>query len=97
MKIEVLISNWNGLAGGIHEIEKPSRELLSHAAAAEAAGIIKVTADSETRAKLGKHIESQAESEKVYERAQETGAWHEGQAIQAELDAKNPDAPKVSV
>ncbi len=98
MKIEVLTSNWNGLAGGVHEIEKPSRELYGLVGGAEAAGVVKVRAiPMEDREKLKKHVESQAASEKAYERAQESGAWLEGQAIQADLDAKNPDAPKVSV
>ncbi len=98
MKIEVLLSSWNGLAGGVHEIEKPSREMYKLVGAAEAAGVVKIRAiPMEDRDKLRKHIESQAASEKAYERALESGAWHEGQKIQADLDAANPDAPKVSV
>ncbi len=99
MKIEVLTSSWNGLpSGGLVEFAKPSADTIRLVAGAEAAGVVKVVSVSaEDRAKLKKTVESQAASEKAYERAQESGAWHEGQKIQADLDAENPDAPKVSV
>lgn len=92
MKIEVLHSQWGAddqvFPGGVTEIDKPSKQLLKHAAAAEAAGAIKVTASKEERAKMGDHVEPDSVSLKVQEKAQDTGAWQIGNLMQHELDVE---------
>lgn len=82
MRIEVLTTRWGAddavYDGGSHEIEKPTAKFLRLVAGAEAAGVVKVTASQEERAKLRGHVESQADSEKAQEKAFRSGAWHEG-------------------
>ncbi len=100
MKIEVLYSQWGAdgqtFAGGIHEIEKPSRTLLKHVAVAEAAGVVKVTASKDERSKMGDHVEPDSVSLKIQEKAQAEGDWQVGNLMQHELDVAN-NAPTGAV
>ena len=86
MKLEVLTAHWaaddNVFEGGVHEDVKLTRKLAPLVAGAEAAGVIVVTASREERKLLGGHVESQADGEKAYERAQKTGRWHHGNLSQ---------------
>lgn len=82
MKIEVLTTQWahdgGVLAGGVHEIEKPTAKLLAAAAAAEAVGSVKVTASADEREKMRGSVESDSESEKKLTQAMADSTWHEG-------------------
>jgi hypothetical protein len=95
VKIEVIYSVWGAegeeFAGGVHEIEKPTVKFLKLAAAAEAAGVIKVLhASAEERQKLKRHVQSQAAGEAALEKALASGEWHEANLHQfiADADAK---------
>lgn len=90
MKLEVLTAQWahdgGVLAGGVHDVERPSKKLLRAAAAAEHAGVVKVTASKDERAVMNSAVQSQSDGEKALAAAMESGGWHEGQRIQYELD-----------
>lgn len=91
LRFEVSGSQWAAdeqvFGGGVHEIARPTKKLLRLVAAAEAAGAIRVLAASkEHRAALKGHVESQAESEKAYAKAQADGRWQEGNLLQYEVD-----------
>lgn len=90
MKIEVLTTQWTHdggvLAGGVHEVEKPTKKLLRAAAAAEHAGVVKVTASKDERAEMNSAVQSQSDGEKALEAAMDSGDWHEGNRAQHELD-----------
>lgn len=92
MQIEVLVTQWSAegktFGGGVHEIEKPAKKLLGLAAAAEAAGSIRVTASKDERAAMSAAVEAQGESEKKYAEAQRDGRWHEGNHTQFVLDVE---------
>jgi len=82
MRIEVLSTQWaydgGVLAGGVHEIDKPSKKFLGQAASAESVGSIKVLASTEERATMRAAIEPDGESLKALEKAQANSTWHEG-------------------
>jgi hypothetical protein len=77
------------LPGGKHDLEevlgkRPAAATIRSLAAAEAAGACKVTASADDRAKLDRHVESDADSRKARTAAQESGVWWEGQLEQYE-------------
>lgn len=100
MKIEVLHTQWTAegekFHGGVHEVDAPSREFLALAAAAEASGSISVDASEEERAIMDASVESQADSEAAYAKAQEDGSWHGGNydqfMLEVEQGLRDPDA-----
>lgn len=100
MRIEVIYSVWGAdgtdYPGGVHEIAKPTAKLLKLAAAAEAAGVVRVTASKDERTKMRTHVESQSDSEAAYAKAQESGAWQEANVAQHLMDVAQ-GAPTGSV
>jgi len=92
MRVEVIYTVWGAdgdeYVGGVHEIEKPSGKFLKLAAAAEAAGAIKVLqASAEERAKMKTHVQSQADGEAANAKAVESGDWHKANLDQFIADA----------
>jgi len=101
MVIEVLHFSWahdgGVLEGGKHEIDKPSAKFLGQVAAAAACSdppVRVVKASQEERGKIDKAVQSQAEGEKAYAKAQKDGDWHEGnlRAHIAATEARLKDA-----
>jgi hypothetical protein len=91
VKLEVIPTQWAAdgqvFGGGVHEDVKLTRKLAPLVAGAEAAGVVNVLhATRDERALLKGHVETQAESEKAYARAQADGSWHEGNRAQYDLD-----------
>lgn len=75
------ISQWafdDTVVDGRVTIDKPSAKLLAAVAAGEAAGDLKVRASQDERARMGKAIESDAESLKAQQAAMADGSWHVG-------------------
>lgn len=75
------ISQWaheDTVVTGRVTIDKPSAKLLKAVAAAEAAGDLKVKASQDERARMGRAVESDAESLKAQEKAQADGSWQVG-------------------
>jgi len=93
MKIEVLVSQWSAegqtFAGGVHEIEKPTKKLLGLVGAAPDTTLTVLSASKDERAALKAAVESQAKSEKRYAQAQRDGSWHAGNYDQYLLDVEN--------
>lgn len=91
MKLKVVHTKWSAggqtFAGGVHDDVKVTRKLAPLIAAAEHAGsIVVVSATREERKLLKPHVQSQADGEKAYAAAQKSGAWHEGNLEQFDLD-----------
>ena len=102
MIVEVVHTQWAAegtvFQGGVHELStaecacgvthgKPDAELLGLIAAAEAAGSVNVLeANSQHRAKLDKAVQSQADGEAAYARAQADGRWQHGNLVQFVAD-----------
>jgi hypothetical protein len=62
-------------------VEKPAKDLVRLAGHAHAAGVLDVTEGLDL-----KTVQSQADGEKAYAKAQDDGSWHEGNQIQHDLD-----------
>jgi hypothetical protein len=92
MRFEVLNVQWTAddetFGGGVHDVKKPTATFLRLLAGAEAAGAVKVLDAAGNRAKLNQHVETQAQSEKAYAKAQESGAWHHGNVQQFVVDTE---------
>lgn len=91
MKFEVVYTQWSAdgklYGGGVHEVEKPSKKLLGLLAAAEDAGSVRIVEASRAeRSALKGHVQTQADGEKAYAKAQADGSWHEGNRLQYEHD-----------
>lgn len=95
MKIEVVYSRWTAdggidLAGGKHEIEKPSATVLRMIAGAEAGGAVRVlSATKDERKALDRHVQSQEDGEAALaaamgepdEGGQASGPWQHGNHV----------------
>src|SRR3954447_9246527 len=92
MRFEVLHVQWGAddetFGGGVHDVKKPTAAFLRLLAGAEAAGAVKILDAAGHRQKLNQHVETQAQSEKAYAAAQRSGAWHEGNQAQFDLDVE---------
>jgi hypothetical protein len=93
VKLEVLQAkvglDGEEFAGGVHEIAKPTKKLLRAAAMQEKVGAVKVTASKEERGTMVAAVESQADSEKAYAKAQEDGRWQIANYRQAIADRRD--------
>lgn len=75
------ISQWaheDTVVTGRVTIDKPSAKLLKAVAAAEAAGVLKVKASKDERARMAGAVESDADSLKAQQKAMADGSWHRG-------------------
>lgn len=73
-------------------VTKPKKALIRDAGHAHAAGVIEVLQGLD----LG-GVQSQEDGEAAYAAAQEDGSWHEGQEMQAALEAEARERGDASV
>lgn len=104
LKVRVTNSQWAGeglvLTGGTHELDTSDltdeQVAALGAAAAATVGVEVVDASAAVEKQLARAVEPDEESLKALAEAVAEGAWQEGQALQAELDAEALAAAKAA-
>jgi exosome complex RNA-binding protein Rrp42 (RNase PH superfamily) len=91
MRVEVIHSQFGlgpdvVLVGGSNDVGVTVENAPLLAGAASAGALLIVDATDDERALLAGHVQSQEDGEAAYAEAQADGRWHEGQAVQHELD-----------